>query len=173
MVEWWETKIKVGCATPLPRKDNFKPDPLLPEDSDIADDYVKSGFDRGHMSPAASNQCQTTDVQIECFYMSNMAAQTHRLNAGDWKSLETLTRNLAIQKDSIHVWAGNIGVLKRFGPHEVAAPRQCWKVIYVVKDKQFSAYIFDNTSEHPTGLHSHEVAVGDIEELTKFKFPRK
>jgi hypothetical protein len=23
MVEWWETKASVGCATPLPRKDNF------------------------------------------------------------------------------------------------------------------------------------------------------
>ena len=172
LVEWWATKAKVGCPNPLPRKDAFQPDPQLVEDTDIKGDYVGSGFDRGHMSPAADNQCQTADVQTECFYMSNMAAQYHSLNAGDWKSLETLTRNLAIQKDSVHVWAGNIGILKRFGPHGVAAPRQCWKVIYVVKDKQFLAYLFENTSERPEGLHSHEVAVGDIEQLTGFKFPR-
>ena len=26
-VEWWETKVKIGCPNPIPRKDNFKPDP--------------------------------------------------------------------------------------------------------------------------------------------------
>ena len=73
MVEWWETKAKVGCATPLPRKDNFKPDPLLPTETNIGTDYVNSGYDRGHLMPAKSNQCQTTFVQDECFYYSNMA----------------------------------------------------------------------------------------------------
>jgi len=29
MVEWWETRAKIGCSNPIPRKDNFKPDPLL------------------------------------------------------------------------------------------------------------------------------------------------
>jgi endonuclease G, mitochondrial len=89
MVEWWETKAKVACSKPLPRKDNFKPDPLLPVETNIGNDYVGSGLDRGHLMPAKSNQCQTQSVQDECFYYSNMAAQTHRLNAGDWKSLET------------------------------------------------------------------------------------
>ena len=168
LVEWWATKAKVGCEKPLPRKDKFAPDPLLPEDSDLAEDYKGSGFDRGHMSPAADNQCQTPLVQDECFYFTNMSAQYHSLNAGVWKSLETLTRNFALQKDSIHVWTGNVGVLKRIG--KVAVPRQCWKVIYVVKDKQYLAYIFDNTTERSEGLHSHEVALADVQELTGFKF---
>ena len=96
MVEWWETKAKIGCATPLARKDNFKPDPKLPNETNIGNDYINSGYDRGHLMPAKSNQCQTSFVQDECFYYSNMAAQTHRLNAGDWKSLETLTREVAV-----------------------------------------------------------------------------
>jgi endonuclease G len=92
MVEWWVTKSMVSCPTPLKRKDNFKPDPLLPEHTNIAKDYVGSGYDRGHMMPAADNLCQTQLIQDESFYFSNMSAQTHRLNAGDWKSLETFTR---------------------------------------------------------------------------------
>ena len=91
MVEWWETKAKIGCSTPLPRKDNFKPDPKLPIETNIGQDYVNSGYDRGHLMPAKSNQCQTQSVQDECFYYSNMVAQYHRLNAGDWKSLESPT----------------------------------------------------------------------------------
>ena len=27
MVEWWETKAKVSCPNPLPRRDAFQPDP--------------------------------------------------------------------------------------------------------------------------------------------------
>ena len=104
LVEWWITKAKVGCPTPLPRKDNFKPDPQLLSETDLADDYKGSGTDRGHNMPAAENQCQTQDVQDECFYFSNMTAQYHSLNAGDWKSLETWERQTANEMDSVHVW---------------------------------------------------------------------
>ena len=168
LVEWWATKAKVGCEKPLARKDNFQPDPLLPEDTKLGKDYVGSGTDRGHMCPAADNLCQTPAVQDECFYFSNMAPQYHSLNAGDWKSLETLCRKIAIESDSVHIWCGNIGEAKKIGA--VSVPKQCWKVIYVVKTKQWEAYLFDNTADKPTGLNSHKVTVADITKITGFKF---
>lgn len=168
LVEWWETKAKVGCANPLPRKDNFKPDPLLPNETNIGADYVNSGTDRGHLMPAKSNQCQTPAVQDECFYYSNMAAQYHSLNAGDWKSLETLTREWAVTNDSVHIWAGNVGEAKRIG--SVAVPTQCWKVVYVVKTKEWFAYLFENNTSKPDGLNNNKVLVSDIEKLTGLKF---
>jgi len=168
MVEWWETKASVGCTSPLPRKDNFKPDPLLPTETNIGQDYVNSGFDRGHLMPAKSNQCQTSFVQDECFYYSNMAAQYHRLNAGDWKSLETLTREIAVREDSVHVWAGNVGELKKIGTTSV--PTKCWKVVYVVKSKEWMAFIFDNNLSNPDGIDNNKVYVSDIEKLSGFKF---
>jgi len=168
LVEWWATKAKVGCDKPLARKDNFKPDPLLLTETDLLEDYKGSGTDRGHMCPAADNLCQTPQVQDECFYFSNMAAQYHSLNAGDWKSLEVLSRQLAIANDSIHIWCGNVGQAKKVG--KVAVPKECWKVIYVVKTKEYQAYIFNNTTDKPTGLHSHQVTVDDITKLTGFKF---
>jgi endonuclease G len=168
MVEWWETKAKVGCPTPLPRKDNFKPDPLLPVETNIGNDYVGSGLDRGHLMPAKSNQCQTQAVQDECFYYSNMAAQTHRLNAGDWKSLETLTRDIAVKQDSVHIWAGNVGEIKKIG--KVSVPKQCWKVVYVVKSKEWMAFLFENDQSKPDGINNNRVDLSDIEKLTGLKF---
>jgi len=168
MVEWWETKAKVGCPTPLPRKDNFKPDPLLPVETNIGNDYVGSGLDRGHLMPAKSNQCQTQSVQDECFYYSNMAAQTHRLNAGDWKSLETLTREIAAREDSVHIWAGNVGEIRRIG--KVAVPRQCWKVVYTKKSNEWMYFLFENDQSNPDGIHNNEVTKEDIEKLTGLKF---
>jgi endonuclease G len=170
MVEWWETKAKVACEKPLARKDNFKPDPLLPAETNIGADYVNSGFDRGHLMPAKSNQCQTPQVQDECFYYSNMAAQYHRLNAGDWKSLETLTREVAAKEDSVHVWAGNVGELKRIG--KVAVPKQCWKVVYTVKTKEWMAFIFENDLSNPDGINNNKVDLTDVEKLTGFKFKK-
>ena len=168
IVEWWETKAKVSCPNPLPRKDAFQPDPQAVIETDIKVDYVGSGYDRGHMSPAASNQCQTADVQIQSFYMSNMSAQTHRLNAGDWKSLEVLTREWASKYDSVRIWAGNIGEIKRIG--RVAVPKQCWKVIYIKKTKEWMAFLFENDLSNPDGINNNKVLVSDIIKLTGLKF---
>lgn len=168
LVEWWVTKSMVSCEKPLKRKDNFKPDPQLPKETDLSKDYVGSGTDRGHMMPAADNLCQTQQVQDECFYFSNMSAQYHSLNAGDWKSLETLTRQISIQSDSIKVWCGNIGEIKRIG--KVAVPKQCWKVIYIKKTKEWKSYLFDNNTNKPDGIENNVVKLQVIEELTGFKF---
>ena len=168
VVEWWVTKAKVNCPTPLKRKDNFKPDPLLPQHTDIAKDYVGSGYDRGHMMPAADNLCQTQQVQDESFYFSNMAAQTHRLNAGDWKSLETFTREESKLKDSIHVWAGNVGEIKKIG--SVSVPKYCWKVIHIKKENKWVAYLFENNTSNPDGFKNNEVSLKEITSLTGFTF---
>ena len=168
MVEWWVTKAMVSCPTPLKRKDNFKPDPLLSQHTDIAKDYVGSGYDRGHMMPAADNLCQTQQIQDESFYFSNMAAQTHRLNAGDWKSLETFTREESKLKDSIHVWAGNVGEIKKIG--SVSVPKYCWKVIHIKKENKWVAYLFENNTSNPDGFKNNEVALKDITSLTGFTF---
>jgi endonuclease G len=168
MVEWWETRAKIGCPTPLARKDNFKPDPKLPIETNIGQDYVNSGYDRGHLMPAKSNQCQTQSIQDECFYYSNMAAQTHRLNAGDWKSLETMTREWAVKDDSIHIWAGNIGEIKKIG--KVSVPKQCWKVVYYKKSNEWMAFLFENDQSKPDGIYNNKVELVDIEKLTGLKF---
>lgn len=168
MVEWWETKANVVCAKKLARKDKFAPDPLLPKSTNLGSDYIRSGFDRGHMCPAAINLCQTQSIQDECFYFSNMSAQYGSLNRGDWKTLETLTRQTAAVRDSVHVWCGNIGVLKKIGTTSV--PRQCWKVVHVKSTNTWTAYIFNNDTTKPNGIVDNEVKIEIIEKLTNLKF---
>jgi endonuclease G len=168
VVEWWATKAKVTCTQPIPRKDDFQPDPLLPEFTDLIKDYVGSGTDRGHMAPAADNQCSGPQAMVESFYFSNMAAQYGALNRGDWKSLEMQTRKMAAEQDSIHVWCGNIGEAKRIG--RVAVPKQCWKVIYIVKTKEWQAYLFNNDLSKADGIQNNMVPKAEIEKLTGLKF---
>ncbi len=167
LVEWTTTKAMVGCPTPLKRKDNFKPDPLLPVETNIGSDYVKSGYDRGHVMPAADNLCQTPQIQDECFYFSNMVPQTHRLNAGDWKSLETATRDWALLGD-VKVWSGSIGETKKIG--SVSVPEKCWKVVLIKGSNKMMAFLFNNDLSNPDGFQNNEVPVKQIESLTGFTF---
>jgi len=171
MVQWVVTKKMVTCGTPLKRKDNFKPDPNLLEFTDLADDYVGSGFDRGHMMPAADNLCQTQQVQDESFYFSNMSAQYHSLNAGDWKSLEAFVREKAKVQDSVFVWAGNLGEFKKIG--SVSVPTQCWKVVYIKKENSWSFFMFNNDKTKPDGFENNSVTKEFMEAKTGFKFKIK
>jgi endonuclease G, mitochondrial len=168
LVEWWVTKNKVQCNTPIPRQDKFAPDPLLAAHTDLANDYIKSGYDRGHMAPAADNQCSGKDAMIESFYFSNMTPQHGQLNRGDWKTLEMRTREIAKSLDSIKVWTGSVGEKIKIGT--VSVPDKCWKVIYIKSKKEWKAYIFNNDQSKADGIENNEVKVKEVEKLTNFKF---
>ena len=167
MVEWWVTKAGLTCDVKVKRGDKFIPDPLLPNETNLQADYTGAGFDRGHNMPAADAVCDQV-ANEESFFFSNMTAQYPALNRGDWKSLEMLTRENALKDDSVHVWTGSIGVAKNIGT--TAVPTQCWKVIYIVKSKEYLAFIFNNSTEKADGINNNKVDLADIEKLTGFKF---
>jgi endonuclease G len=167
LVEWVDTHNKILCKTPVKRADDFAPDPKLSKQSDLADDYKGTGFDRGHLAPAGDNGCLGKDVMSESFFYTNMAPQYPGLNRGLWKELEDMTRTLAIKNDSVFVKAGCAGT----GQHikHLYVPTMCWKIITVKKTKQISAYIFPNVPEKGTSLDKRKVSVDSIEKLTKLK----
>lgn len=71
----------------------FSPDPRFPE-SDVAADYVRSGYDRGHMAPAADFNWSTNALR-ETYLFSNICPQTPTLNRGRWREIEAELRALA------------------------------------------------------------------------------
>lgn len=168
LVEWWLTKQKVTCTNPVPRKDQFIPDPLLASETDLTKDYTGSGFDRGHMAPAADNQCSGPDAMKECFYFSNMTPQYGSLNRGDWKTLEMRTRELAQSQDSVRIWTGSVGESKKV--QRLSIPEKCWKIVYIKKTNEWQAYIFNNDQSKANGLEDNKVTIQDIEKLTNLKF---
>lgn len=169
-VEWWITKSSLTCPVKVKRGDKFIPDPKLPNETNLQSDYTGAGFDRGHNMPAADVVCDQV-ANEESFYFSNMTAQYPSLNRGDWKSLETLSRNLALEKDSVKVWCGSVGVAKKIGT--TAVPTQCWKVIYIKSSKEYMAFIFDNNTTKADGIHNNQVDLADVEKLTGFTFKAK
>lgn len=169
-VEWWVTKTKIKCDKPLKRENSFKPDPKLDWDTKFNDDYLNSGYDRGHMCPAADNLCTNKTFLDETFYFTNISPQHHNLNSGDWLKLEDYTRNLSVKYDSIRVFSGNIGEIGKI--KTVSVPEYCWKVIYIKKTKTWEAYLFKNTKDKSDGIENNRVEIKKIETLTNYKFSK-
>lgn len=166
-VEWWLTKSKLICDTKAKRGDKFISDPKLVNETNLQSSYTGQGFDRGHNFPSADAACDQV-ANDESFYFSNMTAQYPALNRGDWKTLESFTRELALKNDSTKVWCGSVGGDKKIGT--VSVPKQCWKVIYVKKTNEWLAYLFDNNTSKADGLENNKVNIQKIEKLTGFKF---
>lgn len=89
------------------RSNHFVPDPLVKGDPVVTKDYSNSGYDRGHMAPAADMKWSEQAMK-ESFYMTNMCPQNHSCNAGDWKDLEEFGRDLARKYKSIYICCGPI-----------------------------------------------------------------
>jgi len=150
------------------RTDKFAPDPLLKEYTTLDKDYYKSGYDQGHNMDAYDNGCDSIGM-MESFYYSNMSPQTHRLNAGVWKTLEEYTRTKAETYDSVLVWCGSVAIGKRH-IGKVAVPKYCWKVIYVKKQAVVEAYSFRNNKAKVKPLSSYKVSVDSVWHLSGFRF---
>ncbi len=166
-VEWWVTKAKLQCTNPVKRQDRFLPDPQLRRYSNLDSDYRGSGFDRGHLSPAADARCNATYME-ESFFFTNMAPQTPALNRGQWKNLEEWTRYLAVQNDSVYVRAGCVGESHRI--QRVAVPTHCWKIILVKLTNETTAYVFPNAVEKSASFEMHMVPLDSIRKLTGRRF---
>ena len=66
----------VGSAK---RKNYFKKDTLVKTESASSSDYTNTGYDRGHLKPAANEK--DSQVQMnETFYMSNISPQAKYFN---------------------------------------------------------------------------------------------
>jgi endonuclease G len=170
LVEYWLTKNMLLCTTRIPRGTAFKPDPLLKKQTNLQSSYDGSGYDRGHNMNAEDNRCDKQGMD-ESFYFSNMTPQIPQLNRGVWKSLETQVRSTAESADSVKVWMGSVGEVKKVG--KLSIPTHCWKVIYVKRTNEFYAWIFPNIVPTNTKVTSYEVKVADVEKITKLKFIAK
>lgn len=67
------------------------------------EDYVGSGFDRGHLIASADRRSSGV-LNSETFLLSNMCPQHPQLNRGRWKELEELTRELSQSPKIVEIY---------------------------------------------------------------------
>jgi DNA/RNA endonuclease G (NUC1) len=139
-VSWHLTDEWIGSLT---RVDTFRPDPGVPDTwyRVQAFDFSGSGFDRGHMTPNADRDKETSiPINQATFLMSNMVAQAPDNNQGPWADLEGYLRTL-LPSDEVYIVSGpfgvggtgsNGGVTTTLAGGNVTVPAQTWKVALVI-----------------------------------------
>lgn len=151
------------------RTNDFREDYMVASGSAKPSDYVKSGYDRGHLCPAG-DMTQSVEAMSETFYMSNMSPQVPGFNRGIWKSLEEQVRKWG-KEEQIHVVTGPIfeNEKGKIGESRVTIPGYYYKVIYSPVRKQMIAFVLPNEKSNKK-FTDHIVSVDSVENFTGIDF---
>lgn len=155
------------------RTNKFVADPDLPEPKVTTQDYTHSGYDRGHMAPAADMKWNSK-AMAESFYMSNICPQNPKLNKDDWADLEEKCRSWAKKYGKVYIVCGPVYTTakpKCIGLRKVAVPDHFYKVVLLHDGKQTKAmgFLFKNKSGRQS-LEKYMVTVDSLEKLTGYDF---
>ena len=130
-VSWKLTAADIGS---VPRRNNFDADNTLPNGwyQVKSTDYSGSGYDRGHMCPAADRSA-TVEDNTATFILTNIIPQARDNNQGPWAELEGYTRDQVKQGKEAYIISGGYGQKGVLSKGKVAIPANTWKVIVLTE----------------------------------------
>jgi endonuclease G len=151
----------------------FRFDPMVPGGSARAADYRNSGYDKGHLCPAADMKWNSKAME-ETFFMSNVSPQLPGFNRGIWKELEERVRVWVHQLKTIFVVSGPVlqDSLPTIGArNDVSIPSAFYKIIYYSTDstKTMAAFLLPHAASTEP-LSSYIVTVDSVERRTGIDF---
>lgn len=155
------------------RRDEFKSDPRVRTGSAELDDYYRSGYDRGHLVPAADRMF-SDEAMLETFYLSNISPQSRNFNQGIWRELEELTRNWAKKYKELYVVTGpvlSVSPKGTIGDNEVSVPQAYFKVLLDISEPEVKsiAFVIPNQVSYDP-LFEFAVSIDEVETLTGIDF---
>lgn len=142
------TRASVAAARMVDRVDAFHDEEALPEeDRSRLEDYVRSGFDRGHMAPAGD--MPTGAAQAQSFSLANVVPQDRGLNRGLWSAIEEDVRRMATRRGALFVVTGPIysGADLPSINGRVLVPTQLFKALYDPASGEAGAYFVPNRAD--------------------------
>ncbi len=156
------------------RTDRFTPDPDLPKGKRAElEDYRGSGYDRGHMAPAADMRW-SPQAMAESFYLSNMAPQVGPgMNRGIWSEIESTIRQWVARRGELFIYTGPIfesGSLAKIGPNRVAVPTHFYKIVFDPVRVETIAFVVPNAPHPDRKIEEFITSVRDIETRTGLNF---
>ncbi len=154
------------------RKNKFLRDENVPGCPDHWD-YSYSGYDRGHMAPAADMKWSDKAME-ESFLLTNICPQAKSLNSGAWGKLEDKCRTWAQVDSAIVIVCGpilNDKITEHIGDSRVAVPKRFFKVILspYANPPRGIGFIMPN-AKVPGGMQAAAVTIDSVETVTGHDF---
>jgi len=166
------TKKHLSLAN-LDRKGSFVKDPYVHSEQASNEDYSGSGYDKGHLVPC-EDMSFSEQAMKETFYYSNCAPQTTELNRGQWKVLEELAREWAVDFGEAMVVCGPVfkTLMPKMGAHDIPVPDLYYKIIVVHKEKNYSAlaFLMPNSSSVLLAPVNYTCTIDSVEKITGLDF---
>lgn len=141
------TRAGIAAARRVDRVDSFhEEERLAPDERAELGDYVRSGYDRGHMAPAGD--MPTESAQAQSFSLANIVPQDRGLNRSLWSAIEESVRRLASQRGEIFVVTGPVftGRSLQALKGRVLVPTELYKAVYDPARGEAGAYVARNES---------------------------
>lgn len=151
----------------------FITDTTVPTGSAQWEDYLHSGYDRGHLVPAA-DLAFSPDAIKESFLMSNISPQARDFNGGIWRELEENSRTWAKKYKKLYIVTGPVltkPIKGSIGKNKVSIPGQYYKVILDLSEPEIKgiAFLLPNQISYEP-LYKYAVSIDAVEELTGIDF---
>jgi endonuclease G len=146
-------KAQLDAARDEKRTNRFFADARLPmAERAQLEDYRGSGFDRGHMAPAAD--MPSAQAMAQSFSLANMVPQAPVNNQRAWAGIEKATRKYAMRaKGDVYVITGPVfeSPAKAIGPNRVHVPNYLYKLVYDATTHRAWAHWIANTDQARAG----------------------
>ena len=152
------------------RTNDFRIDKKVNEGSAELSDYRNSGYDRGHLAPAADMKNSSISMS-ESFLFSNISPQDPSFNRGIWKKLESLVREWVVSEGYMHIATGPILTesLGKIGDNQVTIPKSFYKIIYCNQKEKMIGFIIPNKRSNDY-LVTYATTIDYIESITNINF---
>lgn len=135
-------------------------------------DYAGSGFDRGHLVPAADLKW-SEDAMRRSFLMTNVGPMHKALNEGGWAKLEEKVREWSRRDSALLVFTGPVvsDCDTTLASGRVTVPSAYYKVIVApcVRPKRAIAFIYPN-GRSGGRLRQYAVSIDEVERRTGLDF---
>ena len=156
------------------RSNRFRVDPAVKYAPVKPRDYDRTGYDKGHLAPAA-DMTYSAESMSHTFLMSNISPQMPGCNRGIWKRLETQVRHWAIKEGKLSVVTGPVFTSSPIvmGSEAIPVPAAYYKVILDLTSpmKMIGFIIPNRKSKQPLSSFVHTVA--EVERVTGCDFFRE
>lgn len=152
------------------RTDRFYEEARLPSAHRARlEDYKGSGYDRGHMAPAAD--MPTPEAMAQSFSLANMIPQVSENNRGIWaKSVEQATRKYVMRaKGDVFVFTGPVfgDTPQTIGQGRVWVPTHLYKLVYDAVENRAWAFWVENSD---TARMSKPISYEELVKRTGIEF---
>jgi endonuclease G len=150
----------------------FIEDPKVLTQSADWRNYKKSGYDKGHLCPAADMEFDI-NAYNDTFFTSNISPQNRDFNGGIWNRLEQKVRFWAVKYDGLYVVIGGVlkGDLKSIGKEGVLVPKYFYKILLSTSKGNYKMLAFLMPNEKSSKpIFNYVVSVDQLESITGIDF---